>query len=376
MGKHYHLAQLGTYDIESLGDTMFPRALEYGLGQRFEDFDVDLYSLHACEHPYNGLSPVHALTDLKQEHGKCPYDALVIGGGEFLTFDKIKILINGELICYPEGWLWRNTIEEAQSSGINVIINCVGMPKDIDSTQQKNLRESLSYAKLIAVRDDFSKARLDAAGLKDAVHVVPDNLWMFSRMYDKELLNAKRNKLSEFASVDFDEPYLVVQYGTTRDLDMLAQELKKIQRRYGLKAFLMPVNYTHDDLSYAQALNERAKGAFTILEYHMQPLEMISVIAGATGFIGTSFHGNLIAASYGVPFVGIDMYPDTVSKMDGLFTMLDLERFLCPREVSVASTFEEAFRTFDKEKVQRTVSTLQARLDEHFDEMAKVITSR
>lgn len=373
--KKYHLAQVGTYDIESLGDTMFPKAFAYGLGKCMDpdSFDVDLYSMNECEHPYNDLTHVYSLKEFSENNSKEPYDALIIGGGEFLSFTKIEIVIDGETVYYPEGWLWRNTINEAKNAGVKVIINCVGMPLDITESQQNIIRESLDYADIIAVRDIYSRDRLIAAGLGDRVKVVPDNLWYFGQMYPEKELEEIRGKLSNSSGIKLDEPYLAVQYGTSRNYDDLIQSIRKIKEKYGYNILLIPVNYTHEDLEFCKQLNAKADNEFTVFDYYMQPLQIISLIAGAKGFLGTSFHGNLIAATYEVPFVGIDMYPSTVSKMDGLFSMIQSEELLCPKEEGVSTAFDESVKKMKEMDYEALTTKLQSELDEHYLEMAKAI---
>lgn len=374
--NHYHLAQVGTYDIESLGDTMFPKAFQFGLSKYIDSdcFDVDLYSLNECEHPYNGLSHVYSLKEFTENNNKNPYDALIIGGGEFLSFAKIEFFLNGEKIYYPEGWLWRNTISEAKNAGVKVIINCVGMPLDITEKQQEIIRDSLSYADIITVRDEFSRARLVAAGLGEKVKTVPDNLWYFNQMYTKEALNDVREDLEQASGIDLHTPYLTVQYGTSKDYDALITSIKKIQEKYDNRILLIPVNYTHEDLEFCKQLNNKAEHAFIVVDYYMQPLQIMSLIAGAKGFIGTSFHGNLISASYGVPFVGIDMYPGTVSKMDGLFSMLDSEELLCPKEEGLSATFDDSVNKMENTDFILIIDKLQHQLDEHYQKIAEDIT--
>ena len=115
-------------------------------------------------------------------------------------------------------------------------------------------------------------------------------------------------------------------------------------------------------------LAEAGAGEFEVVGDYFEPAELIAVISGASAFVGTSLHGNLTAASYGVPFVGIDMYPSFVSQMDGIFTMIGCEDYLVPSEMGVKAALsarlaDEGRAAFVKEKVR----ACQAALDKHFE---------
>lgn len=208
----------------------------------------------------------------------------------------------------------------AREKGIPTIINCVGAPRDFTAAQQIELTRRLEEIPCVAVRDEFSARRLIAAGIKN-VHCVADNLWYINKMHPKAEMNALRCELARKTGRDFSTPYIIMQYGTTGNTDALAHQLKEFKKKSGYRICLMAVNYCHEDRLGMQLLAKAGEDAFEVFDDYLQPPEMIAVISGASAFVGTSLHGNLIAASYGVPFVGIDMYSSFVSKMDGIFSM-------------------------------------------------------
>lgn len=121
-------------------------------------------------------------------------------------------------------------------------------------------------------------------------------------------------------------------------------------------------------------LADAARGAFEVLDVHLQPPEMIAVISGASAFFGTSLHGNLTAASYDVPFVGLDMYPNFVSKMDGIFSMLGCEAYLVPHESGLAAAYYA--RMADTQvglRTPETIQDIQSKLDAHYLRMTDIL---
>ena len=80
--KKYRIAHFGTFDIESLGDSMFARVFKTEMNKRFTDPDITLFSLNEVEKPYNDNSHVYSYRQFAEINRTTPFDALIIGGGE------------------------------------------------------------------------------------------------------------------------------------------------------------------------------------------------------------------------------------------------------------------------------------------------------
>ena len=365
----FRIAQFGTFDIESMGDTLFPHALSHGLSKHIS-LDVTLFSMRRCENSYNNNGVVHALDKFPACHAEEPFDLAVLGGGEFLHFKPICFTVDGEEKPYEAGYLWKKPIEMARTAGVPVVLNCVGCSHDMTESQQAELKEILDGVRYVSVRDIYSLARLREAGV--AAAAVADNLWYMNEMYSSEELAETRLALETRTGKNFSKPYILVQYGTTKNASVLAEQLRALRLETGYRILLMPVNYCHEDREGMRLLYEAGKGALSMVDDYLQPKEMISVIAGARAFVGTSLHGNLTAASYGVPFVGIDMYPSFVSKMDGIFSMIGCEEYLVPAERAVKAALSARLADTGRDAfVAERVRTLRAALDRHFEKIAK-----
>lgn len=367
--KIYRIAQFGTYDIESLGDTSFPKMLAYGLRKQNFPVEIELFSMTENETPYNGNSHVYSFAQFPERQAYASFDAVILGGGEFIHFAPMSVIIGGVKTAYPRGYIWKEPIRMAKEAGVPVILNCVGVSYDLSPSEQEELGSYLDGAALVSVRDVFSHARLRAAGI-DGVLCVADNLWYMNEMYERESLDTLRAEIAEKTKRDLSTPYIIVQYGTTRNAAALARGLIAFKRETGLRVLLMPVNYCHEDREGMRLLAEAGAGEFEVVGDYFEPAELIAVISGASAFVGTSLHGNLTAASYGVPFVGIDMYPSFVSKMDGIFTMIGCEDYLVPSEANVKAALsaclaDEGRRAFVGEKIR----ACQTALDKHFEKV-------
>lgn len=370
--KEFHIAQFGTYDIESLGDTTFPQMLAYGL-RKYISCTIELFSLNECDKPYNNNSHVYAFEQFASLNKRNSFDAVILGGGEFIHFSEMEVIIDGSKTSYPAGYIWKKPLEMASIHGIPFVMNCCGVSFDFDEDERKDLRTSLISASYISVRDPYSSKRLQTAGITNCV-TVADNLWYMNQMYPPKAMDTLRHELERRLNRDFSSPYILVQYGTTRDAKTLARALRGVKAHFGCRVLLMAVNYCHEDRHGMKLIEEQGSGEFEVLDQYLQPPEMIAVISGAYAFIGTSLHGNLTAASYGVPFVGIDMYPTFVSKMDGIFSMLECEDYLVPNESGIEAAVYARMNDHDTDKrISQTIGELQNRLDEHFAAIARIL---
>ena len=366
--NRYRVAQFGAFDVESMGDAMFPSALSFGL-EKYVPCEIDLFSVNSCLKPFNNNKEVFSISQFAARNLLQPYDAVVLGGGEFLNFSEIHF---GE-VKYPPGYLWQEPIRIAKKENIKVFINCIGVSEDFSKSKSEEIESYIQKSEYVSVRDSFSQKRLYSAGILNA-SCVADNLWYMNQMYPKAQLASMRQELEKRFGIDLTTPYLVAQYGTTRNAKLFAEQLQEIKARTGHRICLMAVNYCHEDREGMRLLAEQGNGEFETWNMYLQPPEMMAVISGAHAFLGTSLHGNLTAASYDVPFIGLDMYASFVSKMDGIFSMVGCEDYLVPNEAGIAAAY------FAREKDSQLSSSIavkiqeiQHRLDDHFKKMAEIL---
>ena len=167
------IAHFGAYDLESLGDTMFPVIFRLEMEERFGDrLEIDLYAPSGTDHPYNHLTRVYQIDALAQRHAKDPYCALVIGGGEFIHFQPVNYLSpDGKATQYSVGELWKKPQEIAKTLDLAVIWNGVGAGRDFENIsemeQVRQACESLSY---LSVRDAYSRMRLQQIAVTRSMH--------------------------------------------------------------------------------------------------------------------------------------------------------------------------------------------------------------
>lgn len=348
--KRYRIAQFGIYDLPSLGDTMFARVLPLEMGKYFPagNIEVDLYSPNAMEHPYNKLPPVHGIDELVSRHVQCPYDAFILGGGEFIHYRPLAYnTLSGEQKKYLNGEIWRLPIRLAFDLGVPVYWSCLGAAYDFDADQSMELRKLCSRLEHIAMRDVFSAQRVLHAGVNKPVYHVPDMLWLLRDHFPKANLKKIHSKMAEVETC-LQKPYFVLQYGTSYQYEEVARQALAIYRQKGWTPLLMVVNYCHEDGLVVQKIRQLDE-AFCTIDRVLQPEEIMAVIQGAKLFLGTSLHGNVTSMLYGVPSLVLDMYPNTVSKMDGVLQDVQRNQWSCAEPGQISAM---AMALLDTEQIQ------------------------
>jgi len=102
------------------------------------------------------------------------YDAMLIGGGDLLRFDRYEL---GYVDSGHEGprrpydafldFSWAET-------GPNILWNAPGVPFRFEPTKRLLVRLARSHVRYAAVRDEVSRGYLLEAGVEEPVHVYPD----------------------------------------------------------------------------------------------------------------------------------------------------------------------------------------------------------
>ncbi len=332
------IAQFGIYDLPSLGDTMFPTIFADNMKKIMgkDNVKIDIYSPTSCDKPYNNLPKVYSIDELEERNKSLHYDAFVLGGGEFIHFDDVGYkTIDGTQREYTTGELWLKPTKIAHDLGIPIYWDGVGVSYDfVEEYQRKTIREVSEFVKKITVRDKYSAQRLLDAGVKKEIYVSPDMLWMFKNSISISELESTYNKLADEYSF-LKKPYMVVQYATKYKSEEVAKQAVEFSKKENLTPVSLVVNYCHDDTKLSKELTY-FDSSFKSVDRMLQPIEIMAIIYKAKIFWGSSLHGNLISMLYGVPNIILDMYPNTVSKMDGLMSWLDCteRRCLLPEALS------------------------------------------
>lgn len=171
------------------------------------------------------------------------------------------------------------------------------------------VHDRLAAAEVLAVRDATTQAALQTAGL--APSLVPDPAVMVDVLFGSTI----RRQMTQPPLADlhhaFPKGYLAVQlsaeFGDDATLDMAAAQLKAVRASTGLGLVLFRAGAApwHDDLAMLERLAARFEAGELQLFRSLQLWDVCALLAGAAAYAGSSLHGWIVAAAFGVPALGL-----------------------------------------------------------------------
>ncbi len=338
---------LSANDRFNYGDLLFP----YILKEYFKDYvrDFVVCSTMPSDMTDRGALKTEGFSCLLRLR-KCINNILVVGGGEciFCGWQDILgyVLSDEDLVKiktkYPTQYPF--TIGRKELKNLNYILyNSVGCHQLNERTDlylnpvNKAILDSADY---IAVRD--SPTSLGMSRMNVFHYLCADSAILMSKVFSTESL---KSKVSSTVSTIQKSKYIFFQMGLVhvkgREKEY-AQILKNIAQQTGLNICMCPIGTAigHDDpqalADIAQFLNA---GSFVMVN-KPSVWDIMSLIANAEIYVGTSLHGAITAMSYKVPLivhgprklqVYIETWYDTVGSEYSFVSIENLERAVLRR---------------------------------------------
>lgn len=381
------LAQFGTFDVDNFGDLVFPRVAEHELARRRPAATVDAFSPFGRLHPTRmdggrAASPLGPWTPGRADELADAYHCVVVGGGEIIHLnDPLLAPVYGA----PAGELARLAPSRFFVEGLGpererrcpVVWHAVGVPVEADEAQAGRLRAALASRPYVAVRDRFSRERLERAGVERELAVVPDSALLLDRIFPAAGLASHLDGLRAAGRYPR-RPALVLQ-----GCDLLAAHAGEVAA--GLNATLarwpagrpagggppdvviVETGPCRGDALFADAVEPGLAGRVWRLGPADRLEDIAAAVAGAEVFVGSSLHGAIAALVYGRPFVPLNLAGE--SKLDGFADLVGLEA----RVVHDAARLPAALARAVSEPVPALLlGRLQGEIDRHFDRIVDV----
>jgi len=367
----------GTFDIDNLGDALFPRIARMELARRLPDATIRAFSPIGHERltRFDGGEPSEPLgaygpdrvAELAGE-----LDCVIVGGGE---------IVHGrdELLGPIYGMASDTMIERAPSrffiDGLGpelearcpVVWHAVGIPFDVDPDEAGRYRRALASRPYVSVRDDASRRRLERAGVDREIEVVPDPAVLLPRLIPDEVLDRRLAYLRGAGAFPDDAPALVVQ-GSRTLLDAsadLAAAVARLAEEQDAEVVLVESGPVHGDAELADALAGALSRPARRVSGGVE--DVLAAIRGSAGFVGSSLHGNIAALVYGRPHVVLGWGGE--SKLDAFARSIDREEALVTSPDDVPAAFAKVAARGSQDEL---VAALHRDADRHFDRLATI----
>lgn len=306
------LVHTGTFDVENYGDLLFPMIVRRRLaGAR---------TVHVS--PAGGpavWADTVACDPLDRAAGQ-PLDGVMIGGGNIIhpmpTMLPEYRRAGADLLGYADLWLVPSL---AADDGLPIVWNAPGVPSYFETPFLPLVREALERADYLSVRDAESRAFLGELVQEREIAVVPDPAWELPAIWPAGDLAETRPALISGLGGDPDERYVVIhvnaRYATDLSAEALAAEIDGLARALSARPVLVAIGPCHGDGETAYKVAATLSTPPLVLHAPRRIRDIAALISGAVAYAGSSMHGYITAAAYGVPAIAIARGK---SKFDGL----------------------------------------------------------
>jgi polysaccharide pyruvyl transferase CsaB len=287
-------------------------------------------------------------------------DVYIIGGGGIINRINTYSGFRHLRVLDPKGKFLFIAAAMAKLSGARLDFHAIGATSFPDSIVRWLAPRVLDRADALTVRDPQSRELLQSAGVRKAIHVVPDpvvKLEPAPATFAKQLLTEMGVALDRLkVGVNFryvSEPD-IDNARTIRDVALLVEwlQIERDAQVLFLPFGRHPSRQVENDLIFAhkvaECLNHRQD--FRILERELRPAEMKAVLGQMDLCLLERLHSVIMAAPTGVPIISV-IYDDKVA---AFADMVGLEESKLPLREFSFETARERVTALLEQRQNRT----------------------
>lgn len=367
----YNIAICGTFNVDNYGDVMFPEIFKRAMHKRGLDFELFLISPgNTTDKTLAPDAKVYSVSEMDNIHQQNPLDAIIIGGGALIHYNKIPVKLPDEddFSEYNIYDSWYTPIEFAVRNNIKVLFNLPQIPYVFPETLKEVTKKAFDWADYISLRDNTSAKYLEEiydCNQKPQITVCPDSVCSVHELIPKEELSQLRKQL-----LPFEDKYIVVQFNAQKDHNDGFEKIIDRLKSENYKIVLLPLGYTHNDDVVLNEYNH-ANGEFAyIIDKKLDIFEMTAVLSDCSIYIGSSFHGAIVSTCYGNTAISYNyIFPKT--KNAEIYGMYGVNDFISENAEGVYDILDKYLNEDIKFKpdVQKVLSQVNA----HFDNIYNLI---
>lgn len=377
----YKIAICGTFDVENYGDLLFPSLLKQALRKRGLVFESFLFSpIGVEEKPLSSIQEhVYSCDAFEEIDSKEHFDAVIIGGGAILHYEKISVKIPGSdsFNDYYTIKTWLPIILYSKSKGIKVLLNAPQAPFGFKRVCFPFTADIFSACDYLSVRDEDSANKLaDLFDSNNTIHpkinTVPDSICAIGHYYNKKELTKKAKALLR---LDEGDRYVVFHISRFLPAEAEPTLLKALAfvAEHNLIPVFLPLGPCHGDYSFMQNFKEKHNLKNVIIpDAGITIDDMTAILAACELYCGTSFHGSVVSLMFGNKATGFNYYTPTQKSVE-LYKQLGISEYLTTNYRSLLKNLKKLLK--EPGDFKPKLSTISKTAERHFDTIADIISS-
>ncbi|MEP7362266.1 MAG: polysaccharide pyruvyl transferase family protein [Acidobacteriota bacterium] len=329
------LVLFGAFDRFNYGDLLYPIVVKHLIGRRAGPIQIEVCSTTASNMSGLGADPTVQLSAPVLDDAASHATTVLVAGGEVLSQNWFGTLLAsldsesaGELIrlqstagaAHAEQYA-KNLLSDVRRfpwliepaylpANWKVAYNSVGgWPLGMArATAQRDSARVLEQAAFLSVRDGRTWEILKTIWPSLPVRLAPDIISLVARVWPKKELDMPLG-LPDLAPI-LSGRYICVQANAgylLPNLQGFAQQISSLAAYLDAGIVLVPFGRCRgwNDIDGLVVLQERLGSRAVLLGADSSIRDVTAVAAGAALFVGTSLHGVVVSAAYGVPAVAL-----------------------------------------------------------------------
>jgi len=371
------LINWGAYDIDNLGDLLFPIIIDYHFTN--DEYKVVHTSPTSTKSQFKDAIETIKIKDvLKSENIK----GLIVGGGNLISWTVSSAIpyrsypILSEIV-HPSFFIVPYILYSKYY--IPYFFNSVGVSKPIPNENKILTKIAIENASYCSFRDKISVTRIMECNISSSdLKISLDSAFIIDSIYSKEQLKQefKINLTTKYKIPK--EKKIVVLYIKQRYFNNEYLELEEICKFFdnlGFHTIFISLSLCFGDEEILDKIDFNCTN-LTIIKKPESIFEILSILASSEYYIGSSLHGGIVSAAYGnSPIFVADEKTSGILKISGFLEQLKLKSSLYNSWCELHNTLKNTGRLIFEKPDDKLICHHKKSINESFKVLSKIITN-
>ncbi|WP_134497456.1 glycosyltransferase domain-containing protein [Microvirga pakistanensis] len=313
------IAQFGAFHLRNYGDHLLPLIAAHQL-RSVPGLELQAVSSTGCKSAFDDAVSSIGIYELFDQ--TVVPDAVLVGGGDIVQTVPVHNRDYGpgarDKLTFTDLWIGPSLFSSDRTS---VLWNAPEVTSSIPNDFHALAREALIRANYLSVRDDLSRQYLLDVWPDAQIAVVPDTIWAVDSLWTADQLSGAYNDL--FAAFGIIPPERSVIFQLDRrhigqaGVRGLAERLDALAHQLSAHPVIIATGSFRSEDVLAREVSRSMLSAPVVLDAPRKLVDIISCIAHASFYAGSSRHGLIAASVFGVPglcVAGNEVEPSRVSE--------------------------------------------------------------